>query len=333
MKALGLVTLITLASLACSAQPASQVVTIGVLFYNVPTRETVGPRPENPLSRALVEGLRDKGWVDGRNARIVWRTAAEHPDGVKGTVHELLRIPVDILVASGNDFAVESRNRAPHIPVVLASSDFPVENGLVASLSRPGGNITGLSNWVGRNLNAKRLALLKESAPRSKRIAVMWNSIPAGTEPFGGAIKAAAERLGVSLVHVPVDEMSQLEAALGSAVKAGADALFVIDYPFAFKKDSQVRLAQLAIQYRLPALHSASTAADHGALITYAPDIAQNYRRAAALVDKILRGAKAGDIPFEEPSRLELIVNLEAAKAIGLALPPSILTQASRVIQ
>ena len=323
--------LLLLASVTAIAEP--RMVTIGVVFYTTPLRETVGPVPESPHARALVESLREKGWVDGRNARLVWRTAYEHPNGVAGTIDDLVRIPIDILVASGNDFAFESTRRAPKVPVVLASSDFPVEAGLVASLAKPGGNITGLSNWVGRGLNQKRLALLKEAAPRITRVAAVFNSIPAGTNPFSAEITAAAQSMGVSLLHVPVDRPDELESALAKGLAAGADAIFVADYPLAFRRENQLKIVDFCTKHRLPAIHSASNAADQGALLTFGPDIVDNYRRAAYFVDRILRGAKAGELPLEEPSTLHLRVNVKAARQIGLELPRSILTQATRVIE
>jgi len=320
-------------ALAMPAHAEQRPVTIGVVFYTTPVREALGPVPESPWARALVEGLRDKGWIDGRNARIVWRTAVEHPGGVRGTIDDLVRIPVDILVASGNDFAVESTRRAPNLPVVLASSDFPVENRLVRSLAKPGGNITGLSNWVGRGLNVKRLALLKEAAPRISRVGAIFNSVREGIQPFSAEMLAGAQSMGISLVHLPVDRLEELEPAFENAVRSGVDAIFVADYPFAFKREHQARIAELSARRGMPAIHSASTAGPHGALLTYGPDMVENYRRAAYFVDRILRGANPGEIPLEEPARLDFTVNLRAARQIGLELPSSILTQASRTIE
>jgi putative ABC transport system substrate-binding protein len=318
---------------AVAAERDVRVITIGVTFYTTPLRETAGPVPESPHARALLEGLRERGWIDGRNARLVWRSAAEHPQGVAGTIDDLLRIPVDILVVSGNDFAVESTRRMPNLPVVLASSDFPVENGLVASLSRPGANITGLSNWVGRGMNVKRLALLKEAAPRITRVAVLFNSIPPGAQPFSAEMLHASRSMGISVLHAPVDRLEELEPAVAKAIAIGADAMFVADYPFAFKRANQHKLAELCDRHKLPAIHSASNAVDQGAMMSYGPDVVENYRRSAYFVDRILRGAKPGDIPLEEPARLEIAVNLKAARRIGLELPRSILTQATRVIE
>lgn len=324
-----------LAFVPCTlAQGGARQVVIGVVYYRTPLAELAGPVPESPTARAFVEGLQERGWVHGRNARIVWRSGIEHMRGVEGAVEELVRMPVDILVVGGNDIAQESARRAPSIPVVMASSDFPVENGIVASYSRPGGNITGLTNWVGRSLNAKRIALLKEAAPRLTRLAVLAHPVPAGTKRiFGDETQGAADALGVTLLHVGVNRFDALEAAFEKAVAGGANGIFVADYPFAFVRANQLRIVELAAKHRLPAIHSASTASDSGALLTYGFDIAENFRRAAHIVDKILRGAKAGEIPIEDPARLELVVNLKAARAIGLSLPPSILLQANRVIQ
>ena len=150
-------TRIVLAAVLCAALAATAQapqVRIGVVFYTVPLDETVGPTPKSPFARALVEGLLQRGWVDGRNARIVWRSGEGHPERIPLLVDELLKMPIDILVASGNDIALEAVKRSPATPVVLGSSDYPVENGLAASLSRPGGSITGLTNWSGSSLNA-----------------------------------------------------------------------------------------------------------------------------------------------------------------------------------
>jgi len=319
--------ILLIGSAGTSAQPAGGVARIGVVYYYVPAADVEAYGP----SRALVEGLREKGWIAGRNAQFVWRSAEGRPERVAALVEELVRMPVDVLVGAGNDMAIEAAKRAPALPVVLPSADFPVQSGLVASLARPGGSVTGISNWVGRSLNAKRLALLKEAVPRMKRVAFL---VPAGAAraDFSRETQAAAEAMGVSLFRIVADRPQDLPKAFDEAVRGRADAIFVIDYPFAFVRAHQVLIAELATKHRLPAIHSASTAAEAGALLTYAHDISENFRRAGHIVDKILRGASPGEIPFEEPARIELVVNLNAARAIGLVVPPSILTQASRVI-
>ena len=311
------------------AQRQEEAARIGVLYYYVPLSEVEA----YPPSRALVQGLREKGWVEGRNLRIVWRSAEGNPERVPQLVEELVRIPVDVLVGAGNDMAVESVKRFPSLPVVLPSADFPVESGLVASLSRPGGSITGVSNWVGRSLNAKRLSLLKEAVPGLTRVAFLGPAAIRREPGFSPETQAAADAIGVSMVKVVADRPADLEQAFEDARRLGANGIFVIDYPFAFLKKHQVMISEMAARHRLPAIHSASTAPEAGALLTYAHDISENFRRAGHLVDKILRGAKPAEIPFEEPARLELVVNLRAARAIGLTVPPSILIQASRIIE
>jgi putative ABC transport system substrate-binding protein len=315
------------------AQPQPKVARIGVVFYNVPMRELSGPMPSSPFGRAVVEGLRERGWVVGQNAQIHWRSSEGRHERLPALVNELLDIPIDILVASGNDIAAASVKRSPATPVVLGSSDFPVENGLVASLARPGGSITGLTNWVGTSLNAKRLSLLKEAVPAISRVAVLG---PPSESPaprrFSAETQAAADALGIRIFHVALDKQERTEDAFAEALRSGANAILVVDYPFAFVKANVVRINEVALKHRLPVLHSASTAADEGSLLTFAPDITANFRRAGYYVDKILRGAKAGDLPIEQPDTLQLVVNTKVARSLGLTIPVSLVTQASRVI-
>ena len=205
--------------------------TIGVVFYNVPARELAGDAPESPFARALIEGLRDKGWQSGRNVRLVWKTSEGRHERIPALVDELIGMRIEVLVASGNDMAAAAVKRSPALPVVLGSSDYPVENGLAKSLARPGGSVTGLTNWVDRSLDAKRLSLLKEAVPRATRIAMMC---PAEMARFDEEVLEAARKLGVELVRLPVDAAPQLERAFEHARERRADAVLVGDYPFAF---------------------------------------------------------------------------------------------------
>ena len=182
-------------------------------------------------------------------------------------------------------------------------------------------------------MNAKRLSLLKEAVPGLTRVAFLGPAAIRREPGFSPETQAAADAIGVSMVKVVADRPADLEQAFEDARRLGANGIFVIDYPFAFVKKHQVMISEMATRHRLPAIHSASTAAEAGALLTYAHDISENFRRAGHLVDKILRGAKPAEIPLEEPARLELVVNLRAAREIGLAVPPSILIQASRMIE
>jgi putative ABC transport system substrate-binding protein len=325
--ALGMLAFVPLLS-ALAQSPAPQPV-VGVVFYNVPMRDLAGVVPESPFARALLDGLGEKGWQAGGNLRLVWTTSEGRHERIPALVEELIRKRVDVLVASGNDMAAETVKQSPRLPVVLASSDYPVENGLAQSLARPGGSVTGLTNWVDRSLDAKRLSLLKEMVPRATRIALMG---PKGAGGFSKETLDAARNLGVELMKLGVDAASELAPAFDEARKRRADAILVVDYPFAFVRDNQLQIAAFAVKHSLPMMHSTSSAADAGALMSYAPDIYANFRRAGHYVDKILRGARPGDLPIEQPTNLELVLNLRAAKAIGLEVPPTLRTQATRVI-
>jgi putative ABC transport system substrate-binding protein len=312
-----------------SARAQPKKARVGVVFYNVPMLELRGPAPQSPFARALVQGLSDRGWIVGENVEVHWRSSEGNHGRIPALVQELLEARIDVLVASGNDIAAESVKRSPGTAVVLGSSDFPVENKLVASLAKPGGSITGLTNWVGVALDSKRLALLKETAPAITRVAVL------GPPEFGrmpAETINAAEALAVRLAFIPVGRIEDLPRAFEEATRVGANGLFVMDYPFAFVAANQAAINILAVKYRLPAMHSASTAANSGALLTFAPDVLASFRRAGYYVDKILRGAKPGELPIEQPARLDLTVNLAAARAIGLSIPASVLAQATRVI-
>jgi ABC-type uncharacterized transport system substrate-binding protein len=313
------------------AQPGATPRVVGVVFYNVPMRELGASAPESPFARALLEGLRERGWTQGRNLRVEWRSAEGRYEQIPSLVEELVRLRVEVIVASGNDIAAESVKRSPGLPVVLGSSDYPVEAGLAQSLARPGGSVTGLTNWVDRSLNAKRLSLLKEAAPLVSTVAMLGpgEALAGGFSP---ETQQAADALQIKLFKLGVDHRDELASAFDQAVARRADAIFVVDYPFAFVKENQVAMSALALKHRLPAIHSTSSAAEAGALMTYAPNIYANFRRAGHYVDKILRGAKPADLPIEQPSTLELVLNLRAAKSIGIVFPPTLRLQAVREI-
>lgn len=306
--------LLALAPALGLAQSDPKVVRVGIVNYY-----------EGQRARLFVEAMSERGWIEGRNVQYLYRWVVPHG---KAVLEELARVPVDVFVVFGNDIARAATQVPGAIPIVVATADYPVESGLVPSLSRPGGQITGVSNWVGRSLDAKRLALLKDAAPGLKKVAVFstqWMQQWPET-------KAAAEGLGVQFIDLGPGEMTQLESVLKNAVDAGANGIFVMDYPRAFRDDHVSRITELAIKYRLPLVHSVPSAADKGALITYASDVREARRRAASLVDRILRGAKPGDLPFEDPASLRLVVNLDTARAIGLTVPPSLLIQATQII-
>lgn len=299
---------------------------IGIILYT--DADLANPMLRQGATRAFA----DRGLIEGRTANFLWKSVEAHPQSTAGVVEELVKMPVDVLVVSGNNLAAEAARRAPTLPIVLANSDFPVENKLVASYARPGGNITGFTTWADQAIDAKRLALLKEAVPTLKRVAIFsyWQRLE---RPFAPSMQAGADALGLKIFKVAVLETTDLESAFATAIQSGADGVLVMDYPLAYGESHVRALSDLANKHRLPVMHSVYSAADAGGLLSYAIDQMAVLHKLATYVDKILRGTKPGDLPIEKLSKFELAVNLKAANAIGLVMPPSILVQATRVVE
>lgn len=316
-----------LGPVATAAQEAKVVVIGFVVAYDAQIADCIQRR----CPPAFLQVLRDAGWIEGRNLQVV-RRSVEGCSKQRGcpALEELAQMPVDVLVTGLNGTARWMARRSPKIPIVVATADYPVEDGLVSSLSRPGGSITGVSNWVGRSLDAKRLELLKETVPGLTRVAFLGPEWMASWPET----RAAAEALGLTIVWVDIDQsrITSFESGFDRALRAGAQAIFVPDFPLAFVKEARLMVGELGVKHRLPVMQTYPWAADAGSLLAYGPNTAENFRRAGNLVVKILRGAKPAELPFEQPTSLELVVNLQTARAIGLTVPPSVLIQASRVI-
>ena len=293
----------------------------------------VNAEAPSPTSRALEQGLRERGWIDGKNARIFWRPLNDRFDLGNGFADELAGMPVDVLVTSLNWVAQRASRKAPGLPIVLASSDLPVESKLAVSYSRPGGNITGLNTWAGNDVDTKRLAILSEF-PQVSKVAVFGPPLRPGEKPFmeHGQTAEAANKLGLSLIYVRVNRREELPGSFERARRDGANAVLISDYAFAYLGPNQLQFISLANQFKWPLLSASSTAAERGALLTYGIDIEESFRRAGHIADKILRGTKPADIPIENPRKVELVVNLKAARAAGIAIPQSVLLQAARII-
>jgi putative ABC transport system substrate-binding protein len=275
-------------------------------------------------------GLRDLGWVEGKNLIIEYRYAEGRRDRLPDLAADLVRLKVDAIVASVVSDAMAAQKATRAIPIVMAAPSDPVAFGLVENLARPGGNVTGLSQ-MGSELAGKRLELLKEMVPKLSRVAVLWN--PQGVvSPFAWKeIQLPARQLGIQLHSLEVRSPSEFDKALEDATRARAGALFIMPDPVIVT--NLKRIADFAAKNRLPSIFQLSEFADAGGLVAYGPDLADMYRRAAAYVDKILKGAKPGDLPVEQPTKFELVLNLKTAKAIGITIPQSILLRADRVIE
>jgi len=319
--ALGLVT----ASLVLAAAPRAaadepRVVGIGLLA-NEATPES------GPVLRRV---LRDLGWVEGQNTKTWYRYAQGRFELFPGHAQELLRVGVHVIVAAGPPAIEAARQATKTVPIVVATTDDPVANGLVASARRPGGNLTGLSLFV-PELARRRLELLKHAVPRATRIAVLWNPSNPTAALELKAMHAAARTLGVALVPVEFREDAEFGEALHRLKAEDAGALVVLADTVTVARRRE--LAAFAAKHRLPAVYPLAEFVDAGGLLAYGPTWIEAFRRVAGFVDRILRGARPGDLAVERPTRFELVVSLRAAKALGLAIPPSLLTRADRVIQ
>jgi putative ABC transport system substrate-binding protein len=279
---------------------------------------------------AFRQGLRELGYVEGRNIVIEWRYAEGRRDRLPALADEVVRLKVDIIVSGGPTITGFLKEATTTIPVVMGFDTDPVGNGLVASLARPGGNITGLSVFS-PELGGKRLELLKEIVPKLSRVVVLGSSTLPGNAQTLRETELAAGALGVKLQHFDVLSPKDMEAAFRRAVEGRADAVLALGNSVLNAHRTQV--ADLAVKSRLPAMYYAAEFVDVGGLMFYGVDFADLYRRAATYVDKILKGAKPADLPVEQPTKFELVINLKTAKQIGLTIPPNVLARADRVIR
>jgi putative ABC transport system substrate-binding protein len=303
------------------AQQAKRLPQVGLLTYG-------SPLPEAFPEGAVVAGLKELGWVEGQNMTLLIRYAEGRPERLPDLARDLVRSKVDIIVTVGTDVARLVKNVVGPIPFVAAVSEDPVEIGLVSSLSRPGGNMTGVT-FISSELAGKRLELLKEILPRASRVAILWN--PTHVDSEVRELEPAARSLGITLQSVEARTMEELDGALRAVAAWGADAVMVV--PSRMINLNAKRIAEFARERRLPAVSMWGAFAEAGGLMTYGPDIPTMIRRMATHVDKILKGARPGDLPIERPTRFELVVNLRTAKALGVTLPQSLLLRADRVIE
>lgn len=308
------------APIAAMAQPAGRIHRVGF----------VSPTSAGPRNVAFVQGLRELGYVEGRNVSIEMRFADGQPERIPGLIDELLRLGIDVLVVGATIGARAAKRATATIPVVFAGSSDPVAAGIVQNLARPGGNITGLSLAYGDRFAGKWLELLREAAPGVAHVAALWSSSNAAAAGFVKNLQDAAQVSKVRLDVHHAANLPELDEVLGAIAASGARGLIVIPSPFA--ATHRDKLIRFATDRRLPAMYFVEDFPLAGGLMSYGPSIADSYRRAAAHVDKILRGAKPGDLPVEQPRRFDLVINLTAAKAIRLAVPPAVLARADQVI-
>ena len=280
---------------------------------------------------AFRQGLRELGYVEGKNIVIDWRSAEEKLDRFPALAAELVRLKVDIIVTAGAAGTRAAKEVTTTIPIVMAQDPDPVGSGFVASLARPGGNITGLSA-LAPELNGKRLELLKEIVPKLSRVAVFGTSTQPGNAQSLKEVELAAKAFGVKLQYLDVPDAKDIETAFRAATKGRADAVLIL-LPARVASSQRTQIAELAVKSRLPAIYDRSEFVEHGGLMTYGVNFTDLDRRAATYVDKILKGRTPAELPVEQPMKFEFIVNLNTAKQIGLTIPPNVLVRADKVIR
>jgi len=314
-------------AVAAKAHPAGRMYRIGYLI------EAAGPESAS-LIMALEDSLRELGYREGSNLVIERRFAAFAYDRLPDLAAELVRLELDLIMASSNPLVAAALKRATTtVPIVMVGTIDPVGTGLVTSLARPGGNITGLSGNTGPEFLAKQLEILNETLPKLSRVAILRQmgraEGRAGAE--SAALEAAARKLGSTILFADVRTPSDIEGAFATMTRNRADAFLILGGGLTYA--SRQLIADLAVQHRLPGIHGIREYAEAGLLLTYGPDIHAIWRRAATYVDKILKGAKPADLPVEQPTKFELVINLKTAKALGLAIPPALLARADEVIE
>lgn len=323
LKWVGIVALV-IACAMCGAvvhaQQPGRIPRVGILF--------IGGH-EQPHLESFKQGLRERGYIDGKNITLVYRYAEGNYDRLSGLAAELVGEKVDVIVTTASNSARAARKATQTIPIVMTSGN-PLETGLADSLAKPGGNVTGLSVMLS-DLSGKRLELLNETLPRLNRVAVLWRPRENEADIGFKETQKAAQALSLRLHSLEMKKGDDVGRSFAEMTKARDQALVVILSPFVTLRSRQI--VELALKHRMPGIYATKQFVEEGGLMAYGPLIGDLYRRAATYVDKILKGAKPEDLPVEQPMKFEFIVNLKTAKQIGVTIPPNVLVRADRVIR
>lgn len=302
---------------------------VGLVFVASSIAQMRGAEPVHPSVRSFLHELRRRGYLEGENLVFERRSAEGRVERIENILEELLRLKMDVIVTAGNDVPRLAKQMTKAVPIVMASSRAPVEAELVATLARPGANVTGLSIDGGPDTEAKRLELLTLAVPGTSRVAFLgtrndWE------EPLGQAARTAGKALGITLVHAEVG-LGKYDNAFAMLLRERPDALFVANSAsnFAYRRS----IADFALQSRLPAIHPFRESVDAGGLMSYGANVPDLYRRAAGYVDRILKGAHPGELPVEQPTKFDLAINLKTANLLGLTIPPALLLQADELVR
>src|SRR3989442_533372 len=310
------------AGVIVDAQQAKKVPRVGFLWDS--------PAVFPDAIEAFRQGLRDLGYVEGRTIAIEYRWAEGKPERMRELAEELVRLKVDVIMAPSSIYTGAAKQAPSTIPIIFMSHADPVGSGHVASLARPGGNITGLSIMM-TETNVKSLELLKEVVPGLARVAVIWDPATPSHGPGLRGVAVAGPSLGLRVQTVPVRRATEFDSAFSAIIRERAGAVLVLSTPIFIAGAS--RLAELALTHKLPSMFGPRHHVEAGGLMSYSPDRLDNWRRAATYVDKILKGTKPADLPVQQPTRFEFVINLKTAKQIGLTIPPNLLARADTVIK
>jgi ABC-type uncharacterized transport system substrate-binding protein len=319
----------TIAGAVAQAQQPKKLPRIGILF--------IGGR-DQPHLEAFKQGLRERGYSEGKNILLEYRYAEGNLDRLQSLASELVQLKVDVIVTTSGNSARAATKATKTIPIVLTTGADPVKSGLAESLAKPGRNITGLS-IIEEDLSGKRVEILKETLPKMTRLAYLWNpvavSYSAAGKTSGNPSYDEAEKItkniGIQLIPYRVRNLAEIEKAFADMRKVRPHALLVLQSPVMTLNSKHI--VELALEQDLPGIYPSNQFAEQGGLIAYGPKIGEMYRRAATYVDKILKGANPADLPVEQPTKFELVINLKTAKHIGLTIPPNVLARADRVIR
>ncbi|HZM36228.1 MAG TPA: ABC transporter substrate-binding protein [Burkholderiales bacterium] len=311
------------------AQQAGVSHRVGLVFVASPIASMAGKDPAHPSVRAFVRELRKLGYAEGKNLVLERRSAEGRSERIEGILKDLLRREMDVIVTAGNDVPRMLMRMTGTVPIVMATSRSPLESGLVTSLARPEGNVTGLSIDAGAQIEARRLDLLTQVLPGISRVAFLGTRNDWG-EPLGQATRAAASTLGVALSHVEVT-LGHYEQAFATLARERPDAVFVANSASNFAH--RARIADFLLKSRLPAVHPFREIAEGGGLMSYGANVPDLYRRAAGYVDRILKGIEPGELPVEQPTKYDLVINLKTAALLDVTIPQSLLLQADELLR
>jgi putative ABC transport system substrate-binding protein len=309
--------------LPAQAQPQGKIPRIGILISTSPSMAA-------PRIQALQQGLHELGYIEGKNIIIEYRYADGKLEPLPQLADELVRLKLDLIVTDTSRATQAAKDATKTIPVVFTSANDPLGDRQVASLARPGGNLTGFS-LLAPDLNAKRLELLKEAVPKVTQIGFLTRAGAGTADQRFKEAEADAQRLGLRLHRLGATGANDLDSTFKAAKRTGVQA--ILAHPSTFVVNNRARIIELAVKHRMPVIYSGWESAAAGGLMSYGLDIVDNYRRAAIYVDKILKGTKPADLPVQQPMKFEFVINLKAAKQIGLTIPPNVLARADRVIR